>query len=172
MLFVWILLSSTLAPNMEAIKVFVTNYNFSDFTSNELHYTGLTFKREQVEARATFAEITFCFRLNVEFFRFLSAYSFLLEMLDGGGWRDGAEVVGDSLRLLEFRLRHNNHLHSIPSSHHHHHFLPLLPSQRPGGERSPVPAEDIRGEDCGGERCGQQELALAQAQEPCPHPGG
>ena len=55
MCFVLTLLFSTLAPNimMEAIKVFVTNYNFTDLTYNELHYTGLTFKREQVEAGAT-----------------------------------------------------------------------------------------------------------------------
>ena len=105
MLFVWILLFSTITTNLEAIKVFVTNYNFTDFTSSELHYTGLTFKREQVDPAATFPEITFCFRLNVEFFRSLSAYSYLLEMLDGGGWQDGAEVDGDRLRLLEFRLR-------------------------------------------------------------------
>ena len=50
-------------------------------------------KESQFSEGTQFEELTFCLRINLEYFRLLGTYSYILEMLDGGGWQNGEEVL-------------------------------------------------------------------------------
>ena len=90
---------------IRAKKVFVTKYNFTGFEAHETFYNGITFKKQQIDPPENFREMTFCFRINIEFFRLLGQYSFVLEMMDGGGFEGGRQVQKDMFRTMDFRIR-------------------------------------------------------------------
>ena len=63
-----------------SMKVFVTNYNFTGFVSDELEFEGLTFKSDRLLPDKKFAEMTICFRINIDFFNVMGQYSSILEL--------------------------------------------------------------------------------------------
>ena len=66
-------------------------------------------KEDQFKEKIKFKELTFCFRINLEYFRLLGTYSYILDLMDGGGWENGKEVgylvskdVWDTLTIFEY----------------------------------------------------------------------
>ena len=100
-----LLTTAVLAGVIRAKKVFVTKYNFTGFEAHETFYNGITFKNQQIDPPENFREMTYCFRINIEFFRYLGQYSFVLEMMDGGGFEGGRQVQKDMFRTMDFRIR-------------------------------------------------------------------
>ena len=49
-------------------------------------------KEDQFKEKIKFKELTFCYRINMETFRRLNTYGFILHGLDGAGWENGTEV--------------------------------------------------------------------------------
>ena len=72
-------LAQLLSPSI-SMKVFVTNYNFTGFVSDELEFEGLTFKSDRLLPDKKFAEMTICFRINIDFFNVMGQYSSILEL--------------------------------------------------------------------------------------------
>ena len=63
-----------------SMKVFATHYNFTEFVSDELEFEGLTFKSDRQLPDKKFAEMTICFRINIDFFNVMGQYSSILEL--------------------------------------------------------------------------------------------
>ena len=129
--FVWWLLC--LLRYNGAMKVFVTKYNYTKFVASETNYLGVTYKTDQFNKTAKIKELTWCFRINIEYFNLLRTYSYLLEMLDGGGWENGKQVKENQLRIFEFRIQdpvENSHLFRMKT------FLDQIVKARGEGNRN------------------------------------
>ena len=97
------LLFIILAVNGEILQTFRTHYNLENpFIDGQ---RGLTLKKEMIPNITKFQEITFCFRLNIDFFTIIGDYIPLLELLDGGGWDAGVEVEQFQERTVDLRVR-------------------------------------------------------------------
>ena len=98
-----LLLFIILAVNGEILQTFRTHYNLeTPFIDGQ---RGLTLKKEMIPNITKFQEITFCFRLNIDFFTIIGDYIPLLELLDGGGWDAGVEVEQFQERTVDLRVR-------------------------------------------------------------------
>ena len=98
-----LLLFIILAVNGEILQTFRTHYNLENpFIDGQ---RGLTLKKEMIPNITKFQEITFCFRLNIDFFTIIGDYIPLLELLDGGGWDAGVEVEQFQERTVDLRVR-------------------------------------------------------------------
>ena len=89
------------------LKAFRTNYSIQGYLPEG--QLGLTLRREMIPTPTKYKEMTICLRIKMDYFTVTSNYIPILELLDGGGLKNGVEVEPFKARTIDFRIRFNTY---------------------------------------------------------------